>query len=190
MITAEGLWRGVGVCQGLGVTSDPLQQLPVLPDADVPDQAPDPADLGAPAPGFTDDEFEVDASAGRIDLDVAWGWLSTEAYWGRWRTREDFETQIANSWKLVGGYRRSDGAMVGFARATSDGVAYAYLHDVFVLPVARRRGLSKRILAEMIEQPPADTFRWGLHTADAHGLYQQFGFSPGDHTYLERRSTR
>jgi GNAT superfamily N-acetyltransferase len=80
--------------------------------------------------------------------------------------------------------------MVGFARATSDGVSYAYLADVFVLPTARGHGLSKRMLAEMIEPAPGNTFRWALHTADAHGLYQQFGFSSPDERYLERASTR
>lgn len=134
--------------------------------------------------------FDVDSSPDRIDLDVAWGFLSAEAYWGRWRTRADFETQVAHAWRVVGAYRRSDGAMLGFARATSDGVAYAYLADVFVLPAARGRGLAQRIVAEMIEPAPGNTFRWALHTADAHGLYRRFGFSPADARYLERPSTR
>jgi GNAT superfamily N-acetyltransferase len=146
----------------------------------------DPFDIDS----FDIDLFDIDSAPDRIDLDVAWGWLSTEAYWGRWRTRADFETQVANAWRVVGAYRRSDGAMVGFARATSDGVAYAYLADVFVLPAARGVGLSKRILAEMLEPAPGNTFRWALHTGDAHGLYQQFGFAAPDHKYLERPSTR
>lgn len=137
-----------------------------------------------------DKHFDVDSSVDRIDLDVAWDFLSTDAYWGRWRTRYDFETQVANAWRLVGAYRNSDGSMVGFARATSDGVAYAYLADVFVLPAARGHGLSKRILAEMLYPAPANSFRWALHTADAHGLYQQFGFAAPDGKYLERQSTR
>ena len=136
------------------------------------------------------DRYEVDSSPERIDLDAAWEFLSTQAYWARWRTRADFATQVANAWRLVGAYRRSDGEMVGFARATSDGVAFAYLSDVFVVPAARGHGLSKRILTEMIESPPGNSFRWALHTADAHGLYTRFGFNRPDHKYLERPSTR
>jgi GNAT superfamily N-acetyltransferase len=136
------------------------------------------------------DRYEVDSSRERIDLDVAWEFLSTQAYWARWRTRADFTTQATNAWRLVGAYRRSDGAMVGFARATSDGVAYAYLSDVFVVPAARGQGLSRRILTEMIETKPGNTFRWALHTADAHQLYTKFGFVEPDHKYLERPSTR
>ena len=136
------------------------------------------------------DVFDVDSSPSRIDLDAAWTFLSTDAYWGKWRTRPDFETQVTNAWRVVGAYRRSDGAMVGFARATSDGVSYAYLADVFVLPVARGRGLAKRLLTEMIEVAPGNNFRWALHTADAHGLYEKFGFTAPNSRYLERRETR
>jgi hypothetical protein len=38
----------------------------------------------------------------------------------------------------------------------------------------------------MIEQGPGAAFRWTLHTSDAHGLYQRFGFTQPDRTYLER----
>ena len=33
-------------------------------------------------------DYELDTDKARIDLDVVWGFLSTKAYWGRWRTRE------------------------------------------------------------------------------------------------------
>ena len=63
--------------------------------------------------------------------------LTTEAYWGRWRGAEDIKGQIATAWRVVGAYDRS-GAMVGFARAFGDGGA-AYLADVYVLPGHRGR---------------------------------------------------
>ena len=132
------------------------------------------------------DDFDVDTAPERLDLDVVWHYLSTEAYWGRWRTREQFETQVASAWRVVGVYRRSTGALVGFARATSDGVALAFLSDLFVLPAARGQGLSKRIMAEMVEREPGRDFRWMLHTADAHGLYRQFGFGEPNEMYMER----
>jgi GNAT superfamily N-acetyltransferase len=132
------------------------------------------------------EEFDVDTSPERLDKDAVWDYLSTEAYWGRWRTREQFDTQVASAWRVVGVYRRSTGELVGFARATSDGVAFAFLSDLFVLPAARGQGLSKRILTEMIEQGPGRGFRWMLHTADAHGLYRQFGFGGPNEMYMER----
>lgn len=76
--------------------------------------------------------------------------------------------------------------MVGFARAVSDGVAIAYLADVFVVVPAQGMGLGKELVATIIERGPGADFRWMLHTADAHGLYEQFGFEKPDITYMER----
>lgn len=91
---------------------------------------------------------------------------------------------------VTGAYRRDDGAMVGFARAVSDGVALAYLADVFVLPAERGAGLGRRLVAAMIDDGPGTSFRWLLHTADAHRLYAGLGFSDPDGTLLERPSRR
>ena len=60
-------------------------------------------------------------------------WLSTEAYWGRWRTRADIEAQLDSAWRVVAAYRAGTDELVGFARAASDGVGFAYLADVFVV---------------------------------------------------------
>ena len=71
--------------------------------------------------------YEMDDARDRVDLDVVWGYLSTEAYWGRWRPREIVEQQVRTAWRVVGAYEQDSGAMVGFARAFSDGFAFAYL---------------------------------------------------------------
>ena len=49
-----------------------------------------------------DTGYDLDDDPARIQPDVVWDWLSTEAYWGRWRSRADVETQLANSWRVVG----------------------------------------------------------------------------------------
>ena len=82
---------------------------------------------------------EVSDDRSRVDFDVVWGFLSTAAYWGRWRSRDDVAEQVRGAWRVVGAYA-SDGGMVGFARAFSDGVAGAYLADLFVLPSWRGPG--------------------------------------------------
>jgi hypothetical protein len=33
--------------------------------------------------------YLIDDDPARVDLDVVWSFLSTQAYWGRWRSRED-----------------------------------------------------------------------------------------------------
>lgn len=131
--------------------------------------------------------YEYDDNPERIELDVVWGYLSSEAYWGRWRNRDIVEKQIRSAWRVVGAYERGTGAQVGFARAFSDGFAAAYLADVFVLPAHRGHGLGVGLVRTMIEEGPGARFLWMLHTRDAHRMYQKFGFAPReDDRYIER----
>jgi GNAT superfamily N-acetyltransferase len=129
--------------------------------------------------------YDVDDDPQRIDIGVVWHFLSTEAYWNRWRSFDDVARQWREAWRVVGAYD-DDGAMVGGARTISDGVSDAYLGDMFVLPAHRGRGLSKRILAAMIDDGPGQDFRWFLVTSDAHGLYSQFDFSAPDERVMVR----
>jgi GNAT superfamily N-acetyltransferase len=128
--------------------------------------------------------YELDDDPARIDVPAAVDFLTTQAYWQRCRDRELIERQIGRAWRVVGAFDRT-GAMVGFARAVSDG-ASAYLADVYVLPAHRGAGLGKALVRLMIDDGPGARLRWMLHTADAHGLYRQFGFAPPDDRYLER----
>jgi GNAT superfamily N-acetyltransferase len=130
--------------------------------------------------------FELDDDPGRVDRDAVWAFLSQEAYWGRSRSRADLERQLDSAWRLVGAYETGSGRLAGFARAVSDGVAYAYLADVFVVAGARGQGLGTALVETMIDRGPGAGFRWCLHTSDAHGLYQKFGFTRPDQSYLER----
>lgn len=135
---------------------------------------------------FEHGAYEFDDDPDRVDRDAVWTFLSTEAYWGKTRTRADFESQLAASWRVVGAYEKRAGRLAGFARAVSDGYGNAYLADVFVLEDARGHGLGKELVAAMIDRGPGAGFRWMLHTRDAHGLYRQFGFAPPGDSYMER----
>lgn len=131
------------------------------------------------------DGHVLDDDPARVDLDRLWDFLSRHAYWARWRSRADVAAQLAGAWRVVGVYDPA-GVMVGFARAISDGVAFAYLADVYVAPQARGRGLGRRLVHTMIDAGPGAGFRWALHTADAHELYRGYGFDAPDGTYMER----
>ncbi len=145
-------------------------------------------DATATPPGTLADvtEYQLDDDPLRVDLDAVWRFLSSEAYWGRWRARADIEKQVRGAWRVVGCYAES-GEMVGFCRAISDDVALAYLADVFVEHSHRGRGLGKRLVKAMVVDGPGADFRWLLHTADAHELYTPLGFAPPDATLLEIR---
>jgi GNAT superfamily N-acetyltransferase len=132
------------------------------------------------------DGYEIDDDPTRVDLDTVWRFLSSEAYWARWRSIADVRRQVDGAWRVVGCYD-STGSMVGFARAVSDGVAIAYLADVYVLGEHRGRGLAAGMLRLMIDDGPGRGFRWMLHTRYAHGLYAKFGFAAPDSRFMERR---
>ncbi len=129
--------------------------------------------------------MELSADPSRLDRDWVWRMLSTQVYWGLWRTRADVEAQLDSAWRVIGAYD-SDGAQVGFARAVSDGVGFAYLADVIVEEAHRGHGIGKQLVAAMIDDGPGSSFRWTLFTQDAHGLYEQFGFVPPDATAMVR----
>lgn len=127
--------------------------------------------------------FELDDDPARVDLDAVWAFLSTEAYWGRERSREVVERQIAGAARVVGLYQ--EGRQVGFARVVSDG-RLAYLADVYVLAEQRGRGLGTELVRAAVDEGPHRHLRWLLHTMDAHGLYEKFGFGPPSDRLLER----
>ncbi|MBM7366606.1 GNAT family N-acetyltransferase [Gordonia hydrophobica] len=137
-----------------------------------------------------DDRYEFFDDRDRLDYDAIVEFLTHHVYWGTWRSPTDIRAAIAGSWRVVGAVDTTTGELVAFARAISDGVTVAYLADVFVVPSARGHALGKKLVDQMIERGPGAHFRWLLHTADAHGLYKQFGFVEPDETVLERRRIR
>jgi GNAT superfamily N-acetyltransferase len=134
--------------------------------------------------------YEFDDDRQRVDVDWVWTFLSTQAYWGRWRTRDVVERQIRTAWRVVGAYERATGAQVGFCRAFSDGVAAAYLADVFVVPEHRGHGLGVGLVRTMIDEGPGAKFLWMLHTRDAHDLYAKFGFARREDDRYRERAAR
>jgi ribosomal protein S18 acetylase RimI-like enzyme len=130
------------------------------------------------------DGFELDDDPARIDVDAVFDFLSNQAYWAMGRPRETVERLVRDAERVVGLYR--DGRQVGFARAFTDGVAIAYLADVYVLPEFRGLGLGLELVREMVDHGPYANVKWILHTTDAHGLYRKLGFGEPSEKVLER----
>jgi GNAT superfamily N-acetyltransferase len=112
----------------------------------------------------------------RLDLDVIYAFLSGESYWAKGRPRDQIVRGIENSLPF-GVYR--DGALVAFARVLTDRATFAWLADVFVVESERGSGVGKLLIQAVVEHPWVRGLpRVMLATADAHGLYEQFGFAP------------
>jgi GNAT superfamily N-acetyltransferase len=130
--------------------------------------------------------YELDDDPARIDVDSVHDYLANRSYWAEGRPRETVERLVREATRVVGLY--AEGRQVGFARAFSDGVALAYLADVYVLPEHQGRGLGVELVREIVEKGPLTEVKWILHTRDAHDLYRRFGFDEPSERVLERRS--
>jgi ribosomal protein S18 acetylase RimI-like enzyme len=132
--------------------------------------------------------YELDDDPGRVDVDAVHAYLSRESYWAEGRTREEVERLVREAQRVVGLYK--DGAQIGFCRAVSDGVSFAYLADVYVLEGHRGRGLGLELAREMVERGPYADRKWLLHTRDMKRLYAKLGFGEPGERLMERDPTK
>lgn len=132
------------------------------------------------------DGYLISTDPARLDTEAIWRFLRT-AYWSPGVRREVVEQAIEHS--LVFGLFGPDGAQAGFARVVTDRARFAWLADVFVLEPHRRRGLGVWLVQSVLEHPELAGLRFVLGTADAHGLYERFGFRLVDATrFMERKA--
>ena len=68
------------------------------------------------------------------------------------------------------------GKQVGFMRVITDSHTFAYLCDVVVALEYRGKGVGKKMMKTLSDNPELQKLNWVLRTVDAHGLYEQFGF--------------
>ena len=120
------------------------------------------------------DRYLVTTDKTRLDLRVIHDFLR-KSYWAAGIPIEVVERSIRNS--LTFGLFCGE-AQVGFARVVTDRATFAYLADVFVLEGHRGRGLSGWLMETVLSHPELQGLRrWMLATADAHGLYERYGFA-------------
>jgi GNAT superfamily N-acetyltransferase len=129
--------------------------------------------------------FELDDDRSRVDIDEVHRFLSTEAYWAIGRPRDTVARLVRESTRVIGVYA-ADGRQAGFARVVSDGLAIAYLADVYVHADFRGHGLGVEIVREAVANGPQANVRWILHTDDAQSLYEKFGFGAPSERLMER----
>ncbi len=120
--------------------------------------------------------YLISTDPSRLDLEVIQAYLSQESYWAPGIPMDIVRRASQNSLNF-GLYR--DRQQIGLVRVVSDYATFAYISDVFILPDARGRGLSKWLLSVVMAHPALQGLRrWSLATTDAHGLYARFGFTP------------
>ena len=133
--------------------------------------------MSSPAPERTGRAgYEISTDPARLDRAAIHAFLET-AYWSPGVAYEVVDRSIDNS--VPFGLYSPEGEQAGFARVVTDAVTFAWIADVFVLQAHRGRGLGVWLVETVLAHPEVrDARRVMLGTADAHGLYERFGFRP------------
>ena len=120
------------------------------------------------------EHFTISTDPALLNLDVIHGYLY-HAYWCPGIPRDRVAAALPHSFNF-GLYEGTQ--QLGLARVITDYTSFAYLCDVFVLKSHRGLGLGTWLIECVVNCPTLAGIRnFFLATADAHGLYEKFGFA-------------
>lgn len=123
---------------------------------------------------WQNESYSCSTVKSKLQIEMIHDYLCNRSYWAKGRTIEEVKRSIDHS-ECFGVYKEDQ--QVGFARVVSDFTIYAYLLDVFILEQERGTGLGKFLMSCIMNHSEIQVKRWMLGTEDAHGLYQQYGFT-------------
>ena len=124
-------------------------------------------------------DFKITDNKDDMDIDAIHGFIS-QSYWAKDVPKSVMIKAIENSlcFAVLAVDTSGDEIQVGFARLITDSATFAYLADVYILEEYRGNGLSKQMMQQIIDHPQLQGLRRiMLATRDAHGLYEQYGFT-------------
>jgi ribosomal protein S18 acetylase RimI-like enzyme len=131
---------------------------------------------------------------GRLALRLRWrlgalqALLDGHSFWARGRQRQEHSAMLGGSQAVVSAWQGSH--LVGFGRATSDGVFRAALWDVVVAGEHQGKGLGRRVVEALLQAPAlVDVERVYLMTTNSAGFYEQLGFTAVENQRLMLRTT-
>ncbi|MBU6229540.1 MAG: GNAT family N-acetyltransferase [Cyanobacteria bacterium REEB459] len=105
------------------------------------------------------------------------------AFWARDRSEQDMAAAIAHSHPVVTAWDRQ--RLMGFARATSDGVFRATIWDVVIDPDYQGSGLGRKMVETLVSHPHMSRVeRIYLMTTNQQGFYHRIGFQENPSTTL------
>ena len=119
--------------------------------------------------------YRISTDRALVDSARVIRFLQHESYWGQDITSSGIERSLENSlcFSVL-----EDKKMIGFARVITDYAVFGYLEDVFIDDASRGRGIGKWLMECILDHPDiAGLKKLMLATADAQGLYSQYGFN-------------
>lgn len=121
-------------------------------------------------------KYRITTNQNDMNFDVIHQYIG-QSYWAKAIPAATMKKAMRHS--LCFAVLSEAGQQVAFARIISDYATFAYLADVFVVDSHQGKGISKWMMETIVAHPELQGLRRTLlATADAHGLYQQFGFTP------------
>ena len=101
--------------------------------------------------------------------------LDQHTFWAQGRSLQDLRHMLAGSAAVVSLWRGR--RLVGFARASSDGVFRAVLWDVVIPEDLQGQGLGRQLVEALLNTPQLrGVERVYLMTTNSAGFYEQLGF--------------
>lgn len=126
-----------------------------------------------------------------IDLHQLQALLNKSAFWAKDRQIEDLKIAIDRSEPVVSAW--AEDKIIGFARATSDGVYRATIWDVVVDCDYQGLGLGRKLVEQVLAHPSMSRVeRIYLTTTHQQGFYERMGFAVNSSTtmILDRQMKR
>ncbi|OKH26031.1 GNAT family N-acetyltransferase [Hydrococcus rivularis NIES-593] len=115
------------------------------------------------------------AQRSAIDLYQLQELFNLAAFWARERKIEDLEIAINNSNPVVTVWDAN--RIIGFARATSDGIYRATVWDVVIHPDYRGLGLGRKLVETVLSHPLLNRVeKVYLMTTHQQSFYERIGF--------------
>ena len=101
--------------------------------------------------------------------------LNSHSFWAQGRSRGGLVRMLRGSAAVVSAWQGD--RLVGFGRASSDGLYRAVLWDVVVAAELQGQGLGRRLVQTLLQHPQLRKVeRVYLMTSNSAGFYQRLGF--------------
>jgi N-acetylglutamate synthase-like GNAT family acetyltransferase len=118
-----------------------------------------------------------------LDLPQLQALLNKSAFWASDRQIEDLKIALDRSEPVVSAW--DEDTLIGFARATSDGVYRATIWDVVIDCDYQRLGLGRRLIETILAHPCMQRVeRIYLTTTHQQSFYERLGFAVNTSTTM------
>ncbi len=130
-----------------------------------------------------DRSIQFSEDKANVDLHQLQALFNKSAFWARDRKIEDLKIAIERSEPVISA--RDGDRLIGFARATSDGIYRATIWDVVIDCDYQKLGLGRKLLETILSHPVMNRVeRIYLNTTNQQNFYERIGFNHNTSTTM------